>query len=84
MKVLLAKLDSIFLPTKGLRQYTAYHYMHNLRRKPSTRVNDFICDFEDTYFKFKREGLEMPDPCLALMLLSSCALSDEKSQLVMS
>ena len=84
VKVLLAKLDSLFLPTKGLRQFAEYHIMHNLRRKPGTSINDFICDFENTYFKFKREGLEIADPCLALQLLSSCALSDDKSQLVMS
>ena len=80
----MAKLDDVFLQDKGRRQFFAFHELYNLRRKPEVFVKNFITEFEHIYFKFSEQGMTLPDPVIAFMLLASCNLADDKVQLVMS
>ena len=82
--VLMKKLDDVFLLDKGRRQFFAFHELYNLRRKTEAYVKTFISEFENIYFKFTKQGMTLPDPVIAFMLLASCNLSDDKVQLVMS
>ena len=76
---LLKKLDKIFLPEKGHRQFKAFNNLYNLRRMTEAKMSDFVCEFEHTYLKFKSEEMSLPDPVLA-----SCNLSENDHHLVMS
>ena len=78
------KLDKLFLPEKGIRQFNAFCSMFNLRRKDEGEMMNFICEFEHTIFQFKQQGMELPDPVMAFMLLASCNLSESDSHLVMT
>ena len=84
VKTILTKLDNLFLPEKGRRQFTAFHNLYNLRRSETTSVKEFISEFEHRYFKFKQEDMDLPDPVMAFMLLSSCNLTENEVHLVMS
>ena len=81
---LLKKLDKMFLPEKGHRQFKAFNNLYNLRRMTEAKMSDFVCEFEHTYFKFKSEEMSLPDPVLVLMLLASCNLSENDHHLAMS
>ena len=81
---LLAKLDSLFLPEKGRRQFTAFHNLYNLRRSENLNIAEFVSEFEHMYFKFQSEDMKLPDVVMAFMLLSSCKLTESDVQLVMT
>ena len=72
VKALMDRLDSLFLPEQGRRQFTAFHNFYNLRRKEDVKLTDFVSEFEFLYYKFKCEEMTLPDAVLAFMLLSSC------------
>ena len=84
VKVSMAKLDDVLLQDKGRRQFFAFHELYNLRRKPEVFVKSFITEFAHIYFKFSEQGMTLPDPVIAFMLLASRNFADNKSQLVMS
>lgn len=84
VKTLIEKLDTLFLPEKGRRQFTAFHKLYNLRRKENVGIVEFVAEFEHVYFNFKTEEMTLPDPVMAFMLLASCKMSESDVQLVMS
>ena len=84
VKEVLEKLDTVFLPEKGLRQFNAFNKLYWLRRKDGTDLNQFIVEFEHTMFRFKQEGMDLPDPVTAFMLLGSCNLKQSEAHLVMT
>ena len=83
VETLIAKLDTLFLPEKERRQFSAFNNLYSLRRTDCL-VKNFIAEFEHQYFKFQQEGMNLPDPVIAFMLLSSCNLSETEVHLVMS
>ena len=78
------KLDSIFLPEKGIRQFNAFSRLFNMRRQEDMKMIDFISEFEHTAYKFQQEGMILPDAVMAFMVLGSSRLSDSESHMVMS
>ena len=84
LQKLIEKLDSIFLPEKGRRQFSAFHKLYNLRRKDEVKVFEFVSEFEHIYYNFKIESMVLPDAVLALMLLASCNFKESEHHLVMS
>ena len=82
--LIMKKLDDLFLPEKGQRQFSAFNNLYNFRRGPSVNINDFVSQFEHAYFTFTQEDMDLPDAVMAFMLLSSCNLQDNEVQLVMS
>ena len=84
VKTILDKLDELFLPEKGRRQFNAFNNLYNMRRSDDVSVGNFISEFEHVYFRFQNEGMKLPDPVMAFMLLSSCGLTESDVQLVMS
>ena len=73
-----------FLNDKSRRQFSAFESLYNLRRPTNVSVSDFVKDFEHAYFKYKAQDMKLPDTVMALMLLATCSLSDDDSQLVMT
>ena len=84
LKLLLEKLDSLFLVDKGRRQFTAFRDLYSLRRNPEVSVRQFVVDFEHLYYNFSKLNMNLPDVVEAFMLLACCNLSDKDEQLVMS
>lgn len=84
VKVLINKLDGIFLADAGRRQFAAFHDLYNFRRADGVEVDRFISDFEHIYHKFSQQKMELPDSVKAFMLLAACNLNDSERQLVMS
>ena len=84
VKTVVEKLDGLFLPDKGRRQFTAFHNLYNLRRTEEKSMSEFVSEFEHTYYKFKNEEMILPDPVMAFMLLASSGLLESDVQLVMS
>ena len=81
---LLTKLDNLFLPEKSRRQFNVFCKLYNMRRQSDTPVSDFVDEFERAYFSFTQEGMTLPGPVMAFMLLASCNLTEQQFQLVMS
>ena len=82
--LVISKLDELFLKDKDMRQFLAFQAMYSMRRTPEQSIAEFIPLFEHAYFKYKQEGLELPDTTLGFMLLASSELSETELQLVMS
>ena len=80
---ILEKLDSLFLPDKGRRQFAAFHNLYNFRRYDGN-IHEYVSEFEHRYFKFTQEGMTLPDSVIAFMLLASCSLPERETQTVMS
>ena len=80
---LLEKLDELFLRDKGSRQFSAFRSLYNLRRADKS-IESFVSEFEHVYYKFSEQGMELPDPVMAFMLLESCKLAETEVQMVMS
>ena len=81
---ILEKLDTVFLPEKGMRQFNAFNKLYCLRRKEGADVNEFMVEFEHTMIKFKQEGMDLPDTVTAFMLLGACNLKPQEAHLVMT
>ena len=84
VKKLIAKLDGIFLQDKGSRQFASFRELYNLRREDGVKFEDFISNFEHTYFKFKNNDMVLPDSVIAFMLLAASNLTEKDAKLVMS
>ena len=85
VKMLLDKLDGIFLVEKGRRQFAAYRELYRLRRDSNCDIEEFISKFEHNYFKFKSQsGSTLPDSVVAFMLLEACNLEEKDEKLVLS
>ena len=84
VKMILEKLDKVFLPEKGMRQFNAFNNLYCLRRKDGGDVNEFVAEFEHTMIRFKQEGMDLPDSVTAFMLLGACNLKVQESHLVMT
>lgn len=84
VKVLLEKLDTLYLADKGSRQFAAFNELYNLRRNKDMEMNAFVAKFEQVYFKFSQYDMELPDAVKAFMLLASSDLGEEERRLVMS
>ena len=84
VKVLLAKLDSLYLVDKGRRQFAAFNELYNLRRSKDSDINSFVTKFEQVYFKFTQQDMKLPDAVMAFMLLASCELDENNRRVVMS
>ena len=82
--ILIAKLDTLFLADKSLRQFSAFNKLYNLRRSEDTPIGTFISDFEHVYFDFKRYEMTLPDSVQAFILLSACNLNESERKVVMS
>ena len=79
---ILEKLDPIFMPDIWQRQFYNFLELHRLQKKEGVNMHDFICDFDQKYYKFQQVNGEMADSVLAFMLLSACQMSHEHTQLV--
>ena len=80
----LAKLDTLFLADKSLRQFSAFNKLYNLRRSENMPISTFISEFEHVYFDFKRHDMTLPESVQAFVLLSACSLSEQERKVVMS
>ena len=83
VKLLLQKLDSIFLVEKGRRQFSVFNDLYNFQRS-NMDISGFVSGFEHVYFKFTQQGMTLPDTVFAFMLLRAANLSDVERKLVMS
>ena len=85
VKKILEKLDTLFLLDKGIRQFMAYRDIFNfMKRDESKGIVEHISGFEHLYYKFKTEGMTLPDTVMAFMLIVSCELDDQDIKLVMN
>ena len=78
IKTVIEKLDGLFLPDKGRRQFTA------LRRTEEKSRSELVIEIEHTYYKFKYEDMVLPDLVLAFMLLAFSGWLESDMQKLMS
>ena len=84
MKVLLEKLDGVFMLDKNRQAFMAYSDFERFKRPAEMSIPEYLIEFDRKYYKFKRHGMELPDQVLAFRLLKSCDISDIHFQLAMS
>ena len=84
VNILLDKLDGLFLPDKGRRQFTAFHNLYTLKRGSDEDIHMFISRFEHAYFKFKQQGMNIPGSVQAFLMLAAAEFTESERMLVMS
>ena len=84
VSILLKKLAEFFLPGKNQRQHLAYRRMHRLSRPSTMSMENFICDFEQEYFKHQRQGMHLPEGVVSNMLVTACNLPEDKVHMIMA
>lgn len=81
---LLERLDRLFLLDKGTKQFVAFKELFNMRRQGGVSVREFVGIFEHMCFKLKSLKVVLPDAVKAFMLLATCGLEEEKTQLILT
>ena len=70
------------VPDELQRAYDIHHTLYRMVRSPEQSVCDFVNDFATQYLKFQQVNSDIPENLLAIMLLSACALTTERIQMV--
>ena len=81
---IIAKLDGLYLADEGLRKFSSFHKLYNMRRETDIPVSSFISDFEHVFYQFTQYQMTLPDSVKGFMLLSACNLSENERKLVLS
>ena len=81
---ILEKLDAIFLPETGRRQFATFRELYRLRRDESMNIDKFISNFEHIAFRLKSLAVNLPDSVLAFLLLEATNLEESQNQLILS
>ena len=69
VKILLGKLDDIYIKNKHFRKFDLFSDIYKLRKDKKTSMHDYICDFQHTYDKFRQEKAEIEDTVLAYIVM---------------
>ncbi|CAL9707805.1 unnamed protein product [Knipowitschia caucasica] len=84
MKILLDKLDSLFLKEEKDRIYEAYTDFDRIVKHESVSMADYIIDFEQRYSRMRKHKMELPDAVLAFKLLDTACLDGTDRQLALT
>ena len=83
-KILMDKLDRVFLQDENWRCFNSYLSFENYKRSSDTSISDYLSEFDRRHYKLKECKVELPDAVVACRLLKSCNLSDVHFQLALS
>ena len=83
-KLLMEKLDRVFLQDINWKCFNSYLAFENYRRGPETPIDEYLSEFDRRYHKLKECDVTLPDAIIACRLLKSCSLSDVHFQLALS
>ena len=84
VETLMEVLDKALLPDKPMRLFNANKMFKDTKRGNTTKVHDFIIEFEHVRYLAELEGITFDNTLLGLNLLDQCQLAEDKQQLVMS
>ena len=84
IKVLFAKLDALYLPSKHYREFTDLCNVMDINRTGDMGVLEFINDFDVTQFEMVGNESNLSDYTLGLALLRACKLTREQTQHALS
>ena len=83
-QAVLDKLDAVFLPEAGRRQFSTFRELYRLKRDQDEDIESFIAKFEHLSYKLRAQTVVLPSSVLAFMLLESCNLEESQNQLILS
>ena len=81
LKLILQRLDKLFLGEANQRIYYALDEFEKFRRTPSMTMTDFIFNFENLHNEVNKYKCSYPDGVLAYRLLKAANLSNEHERL---
>ena len=84
VETLMEVLDKALLPDKPMRLFNTNKMFKDTKRGNTTKVHDFIIEFEHARYLAELEGITFDNTLLGLNLLDQCQLAEDKQQLVMS
>ena len=84
VKKILDKLDKLYLSETGHRQFSTFRGMYRMKREPNESIDEFISRFEHQQYKLSALKVDLPDTCLAFLLLESCNMEEKQVQLILS
>ena len=84
LKILLSKLDRVFMQDENWKCFNTYLAFENYRREEDTTMENFLSEFDRRYHKLRECKVELPDAVVACRLIKSCNLSDMHFQLALS
>ena len=78
VKLILERLDKLFLVDTTQTAYLAYQTFENFKRPSSMSMKDYLIKFAQLYTKIKDHRMELPDGVLAYRVLNSANLTSEQ------
>ena len=84
LKLLLIRLDRVFLQDANWKCFNTYLAFENYHRAKNCSIDEYLSEFDLRHYKLKECGVNLPDAVVACRLLKSCGLSDMHFQLALS
>lgn len=81
LKLILAKLDTLYEADKNQRIYTELEGFEKFKRSNSMTMSDYLVEFERRHTKLKSDNCVYPDGVLAYKVLQGANLSSEHASL---
>ena len=82
LKLILERLDSVFLTEENQRIFTDLDQFERFKRSPNMTMSAFILSFENLHNKVKSHKCTYPDGVLAYRLLKASNVSNDHEQLI--
>ena len=82
VKVLLEKLDTLYLKDELLQSIDAYEEFESFRRPDGMKISDYKIEFDRKYNRAAKYDMTVKDGVLAYRFLKSANLSEQQQQLV--
>ena len=84
VKELIKKLDEHYIPDKLQHMMSVWDKFMSIKRNPNEPIIDHITKYNDAFENFQDidPSLKCPDTIVAMLLLTSCNLSDEDKKIV--
>ena len=81
LKLLMDRLDSLYMNDKNTRSYHAFKEFHGYKRDSGESIQDFVAKFEALYDKLEEFQMVLPEGVKAYYLLAAANISVEDEKL---
>ena len=61
-----------------------YEEFKQYKRESNQKINEFIHEFEQKYYRILKKGIKLPEEILCFELLSSANISESEKMLILS
>ena len=81
VKLILEKLDAVFLKDKDTQTFVAFETFYHYRRASGVSITDFLVEFEYLCHRLDKQEINLPQGVWAFLLLKASNISTENERL---